>query len=170
MNENEKAELLRKYMDDKSSDYIKTMMHEIQRGPFLQISYNLLNNERFLNEFFYTKRSRLYFLMRRYIIRKWISFDGISEIYWRKGLLACGLKTKRMCNELDMPESTLRDQINRMEKEGIILVDRYDASEVDDNKPRQIYILGVRENKFERYFIDDVYLRNIKPEVTDDDD
>lgn len=172
LNSSERTEYVLKLINGESNDHIKMLHFEAQRGPFIQISYKLLNNERFLNEFFYTKRSRVYFLLRQYIVRcsNKGSFDVLTDDYWKNYLLATGLTVKSLCKKLEMSESTVRDQINWLEKEGIILVDRYDASESYNNKPHQIYVLGTRERRFEKYFIDDVFLRNIKPEVPDNDD
>ena len=154
----------------KDPRHAKILEYEYHRGPFIQIPYKLLDNKKFLDEFFYTKRSRVYFFLRRHIVRaETMPLFLTYHIYYKRNLLATGLRIKRLCKKLDMPETTIRGHLHRLEKDGLIMVEQYDASETPDGIPHQVYILGVIKDGIERFFIDDVYLENIKPEVPDDD-
>jgi hypothetical protein len=160
----------KKYLEEPDARVM--LEHLYFRGPFIQIPHRLFDNQQFLDEFFYTRRSRLYFFLRRHIVRGKNIYDflDIYKMYWKKGLLAASPQIFRIQKKLGMPESTIRDQVNWLEEKGIIIVDRYDASETPDKKPRQVYILGTIQEGIEMYFLNDVYLRNVKPELPDDED
>ena len=149
----------------------KRMLNEIgtEKTPyedqFIPIHYKLLDNPAFRNGFMRKKRFITYYWLRRFIVRrKRKHFSdplNLFQNYWMRGELASCLSLERIAKDLNLPLSTARSHIKKLETEGIIKVDRFDADETPDGKKHEIYILGTCVDGIEQWFIDKVFQEKI---------
>jgi len=128
---------------------------------FIQIPYKLLDNPLYRKGFLGKPRAATYYWIRRFVVRArrthYTDPIGIYDRYWLRGELASCLSIKRIAEDLNRPLSTIRSHIKRLEEEGIIKVDRYEAGEAADGKKHEVYVLGTCLEGEENWFIDQVF-------------
>ena len=132
----------------------------INSKQFIPIPFELFDNPDFRNSFMLKKRFRTYLYFRRQVIRGIKCNDPLDLHfnYWLSGELAASMPLEKIAKDLNLPKSTVNDHIRQLEKDGIITVDKIEASEAPDGKPHLVCILGTCVNGQEKWFIDNVFL------------
>ena len=134
-------------------------------NQFIPIPYKLLDNSAYRNEFLRKKRFITYYWLRRFIVRRkrkhFSDPVNLFQNYWMRGELASCLSLERISKDLNLSLSTARSHIKKLEEEGLIKVDRFDADETPDGKKHEIYILGTCVDGIEQWFIDKVFQEKI---------
>jgi len=129
---------------------------------FIKIQYKLLDNPDFRNKFMKQGMSRTYYRMMRFVVRDIKPYDplDIYSSYWANGHLATDIPASKLARDLGLPITTVRSHIIKLEKEGIIKIDRLEADETPDGKQHNVFILGTWKNGYEQWFIEDVFTNN----------
>lgn len=132
----------------------------INSKQFIPISFELFDNSNFRNSFMIKKRFRTYLYFKRRVIRGMNCFDPLDlhGNYWFSGELATSMPLVKIAKDLNLSKSTVSDHIRQLEKDGIITVDKIEASEAPDGKLHLVFILGTCVNGQEKWFIDNVFL------------
>ncbi len=132
----------------------------INSKQFIPISFELFDNSNFRNSFMIKKRFRTYLYFRRRVIRGMNCYDPLDlhSNYWISGELATSMPLVKIAKDLNLSKSTVSDHIRQLEKDGIITVDKIEASEAPDGKSHLVFILGTCVNGQEKWFIDNVFL------------
>ena len=132
----------------------------INSKQFIPIPFELFDNPDFRNRFMLKKRFRTYLYFRRQVIRGIKCNDPLDLYfnYWLSGELAASMPLEKIVKDLNLPKSTVNDHIRQLEKDGIITVDKIEASEAPDGKSHLVCILGTCVNGQEKWFIDNVFL------------
>jgi len=123
---------------------------------FLPLSFHLMDNDRFRNNFMTKKRFRTYLWLCRKIVRGNNPSDpvGVYDDYYRRGKLAVSIPLKRLRKELGLSKSTVSDHVNQLEKDGLLKIVTAVGS---DGQDYNVYILGVHDRKIEDWFVNDVF-------------
>jgi len=131
----------------------------VKYRQFIRIPFELIDNPSFRNGFMTKKRFRTYLYLSRKVIRGPYPNDLLQIFYnyWLSGELAASLPLDKIAADLNLSKSTVSDHIRQLEKDGVISVDRIEASDAPDNKPHLIFILGTCAHGFEHWFIEDVF-------------
>ncbi len=132
----------------------------INSKQFIPISFELFDNPDFRNSFMIKKRFRTYLYFRRRVTRGMNCHDPLDlhSNYWISGELATSMPLVKIAKDLNLSKSTVSDHIRQLEKDGIITVDKIEASEAPDGKSHLVFILGTCVNGMEKWFIDNVFL------------
>jgi DNA-binding MarR family transcriptional regulator len=149
--------------DKQNKRFLKCFRKETQPNgkykQFIRIPFELIDNPKFRNGFMTKKRFRTYLYLSRKVIRGHYPNDSLDIFYnyWLSGELAASLPLDKIAADLNLSKSTVSDHIRQLEKDGVITVDRIEASESHDGKPHLIFILGTCTHGFEHWFIEDVF-------------
>jgi DNA-binding transcriptional ArsR family regulator len=105
------------------------------------------------------RRFRTYLWLRRHVVRghKIGDLCDVFSNYWMNGELAVSMKLEKIAKDLGLSKSTVSDHIRQLEKDGIITVDKIEASEAPDGKAHLVFILGTCVNGNEEWLIGDVF-------------
>jgi len=126
---------------------------------FIPVSFCLLDNPGFRNGLMTKKRFRTYLWLRRHVIRGHKIGDpcDVFSNYWISGELAASMRLEKIAKDLGLSKSTVSDHIRQLENEGIITVNKIEASEAPDGKTHLVFILGTCANGHEKWLIDSVF-------------
>lgn len=124
----------------------------------IRLAYALIENDEFRKLF--GSALSLYLYLRRYIVRGEMPGDkyNIKKNYYDKAFLACSFDYRTLSNKLHMSHHTIRRYLHKLEKRGVIKIDKHWVSE---KYSINVFILGTwklnNEIKSDIFYIDEKF-------------
>jgi DNA-binding MarR family transcriptional regulator len=126
---------------------------------FLRIPFKLLDSPGYL-EFMTQKRFRTYMYLQRHIVRACqyrAPVDLYQGFYLLRKELAVSRPLAKIAEDLQISKSTARDHIRDLEQDGLLETRDVDASDSNDGRKHNVYVLGTCHADVEILFVDEVF-------------